>query len=120
MNFRTIYGVDFSGAKQAGANTWIAKAEPRARRLRLHDLRSLESLCGDSDRDAALAHLVDLVANSRDALWGMDFPFGLPIEVVEDGHAWLDQLHTVKTWADGASSYGIHCLERAKKLVELT
>ena len=30
--FDTIYGVDFSGAKEAGRNTWVARVEPTGRR----------------------------------------------------------------------------------------
>jgi len=116
MKFRTIYGVDFSGARQAGKTIWIARTEPRGPRLRLRELRSLESICGASDRDVALEHLVDVIASSTDAIWGMDFPFGLPIEVCDAGCTWRDQLRVVQRWPDGASSYGIHCLERAKKL----
>ena len=29
MTFNTIYGVDFSGAKLAGRNTWVARLERR-------------------------------------------------------------------------------------------
>ena len=29
--FRAAFGVDFSGAKQAGKTIWVARVEPRAR-----------------------------------------------------------------------------------------
>ena len=31
--FEAVYGVDFSGAKQAGRCIWIARAEPRAHQV---------------------------------------------------------------------------------------
>ena len=76
QNFQTIYGVDFSGAKLAGRNTWIAQVElPRARqrRLRLSGLNSLETQYGEASRDSALAHLVQCIASSESALWAIDF-----------------------------------------------
>jgi hypothetical protein len=119
--FRSIYGVDFSGAKLAGRNIWIARAEPArsARRvppLRLVELHRLEDLGGTAERAAALKHLVDLVAASRDALWGMDFPFGFPIEVMDDGCTWPGQLRLLRAWADDAYDLGLWCLDRAKSL----
>jgi len=123
MKFRSIYGVDFSGAKLAGRNIWIARAEPhstsRRRRvppLRLVELACLEDLCGSAEREPALRQLVELVASSRDALWGMDFPFGFPIEVMDDGCTWLGQLRLLSGWAENAYELGLWCLERAKAL----
>src|SRR5262245_61732404 len=91
--FEVVYGVDFSGAKLAGRNTWIARAEPRGKRCRLTlvSLDRLEALCGTAERSAALAHLVTLVRESEQALWGFDFPFGLPVELFPDPAPWADQ-----------------------------
>src|SRR5690348_5081251 len=80
--FAVIYGVDFSGAKRAGRNTWVARVEPRRRgRPVLASLDRLEALCGTAGRSEVLAHLVRLVKASDAALWGFDFPFGLPVEL---------------------------------------
>ena len=91
--FGAVYGVDFSGARLAGRNTWVARIEPaRARRpaapYRLADVACLEKLCGTAERGPALAHLVRLIADSHDALWALDFPFGLPVEVMGPGARW--------------------------------
>jgi hypothetical protein len=52
--FPHIFGVDFSGAKLAGQNTWIAHVElAPGRRPRVRDLQSLESLCGSPDRETS-------------------------------------------------------------------
>ena len=121
MRIDEVFGVDFSGAREAGRNTWIARAvvpsaRPRRGRLELADLASLETMCGSCEREPALAALVERVASSDQALWGMDFPFGLPIEVVDDGSTWLDQIRMVSEWPDGASALGRRCLERARQL----
>jgi hypothetical protein len=136
LKFTSIYGVDFSGAKLAGRNIWIARAAPVASSfsggrngrasargstrdsrasLRLLDLSCLETLCGTADREPSLAHLVNLIRNSNGALWAMDFPFGLPIEVMEDGARWGAQFEFLRNWGDDAYGVGLECLKRAKR-----
>ena len=118
--FSNIFGVDFSGAKLAGRNTWIARLErsPRRRRplYRLAELSRLEQLCGTAERRVALAHLVNLVRSSDEALWALDFPFGLPVEVMGQGTRWADQLEFLHTWGDDGYGVGLECLRRAKAL----
>lgn len=119
--FSTIYGVDFSGAKLAGRNTWVARLEPSARRrkrpaYRLAELSSLEDLCGTAERRTALAHLVSLVRLSDRALWALDFPFGLPVEVMGARAVWPDQLEFLHAWGDDDYGVGLECLRRAKSL----
>src|SRR5215469_13031534 len=93
--FKFVYGVDFSGAKLAGENIWIGCLRPRRGRHELIELSRLRALCGSAERESALVHLVELIARSESALWGMDFPFGLPIEVVDPGWRWADQLQWI-------------------------
>jgi hypothetical protein len=120
LAFSSIYGVDFSGARLAGRNTWIARLElsPRARRpsYRLAWLSRLEHLCGTAERAVALAHLVSLVRSSEGALWALDFPFGLPVEVMGEGAVWPDQLEFLYAWGDDDYGVGLECLRRAKSL----
>lgn len=113
LEFESVYGVDFSGAKLAGENIWIARVVPRRGRGELIELSRLRALCGTDDREPALAHLVGLIAASAGALWGMDFPFGLPIEVVPEMGRWADQLRLVSQWSD-AYSLGVECVRRAR------
>jgi hypothetical protein len=117
--FNTIYGVDFSGAKLAGRNTWVARLECSSRRrplYRLTELSRLEGLCGTAERTAALAHLVSLVRLSDMALWALDFPFGLPVEVMGERARWRDQLEFLHAWGDDDYGVGLECLRRAKAL----
>jgi hypothetical protein len=113
--FTHLYGVDFSGAKLAGRNTWIAHVELTPRGPHLHDLAPLETLCGHADRDRALPALVAAIARSDDALWAMDFPFALPVEIVPCAHAFDDQLRTLARWRQGAYALGLDCVHRTKK-----
>jgi hypothetical protein len=121
VTFEAIYGVDFSGAKQAGRNTWVARLRPLKRRRggalhELTELHRLETLCGSAERGAALAHLVELIAGSAGALWALDFPFGLPVEVMAPGARWPQQLDFLSAWGEDAYGAGVECLRRAQAL----
>jgi hypothetical protein len=108
--------VDFSGAKLAGRNIWVARLEPGGKRLHLRELTCLEAMCGQAERAPALKHLVDLIRASEQSLWAMDFPFCLPVEVMPDGARWLDQLAMLRAADDDAYQVGLACLERARRL----
>jgi hypothetical protein len=112
--YRTVYGVDFSGARLAGRYIWLARLQPGKPRFQLTDLKCLEKLCGTPERGPALAHLVQLIWDSDRALWGLDFPFGLPIEVLEPGCRWPGQLDFLACWADDAYGLGLECVRRAR------
>jgi uncharacterized protein DUF429 len=118
--FGTVYGVDFSGARLAGRNTWVARLEPttngRRAAWRLTELWRLERHCQTAVRAPALAGLVQWIAGSRQALWALDFPFGLPVEVLDDGTSWPGQLRFLRGWGDDAYGLGLECLRRAKAL----
>jgi hypothetical protein len=116
--FATVYGVDFSGARLAGRNIWIARAERRARgRLALVALDPLAALCGTAERGPCLAALVQLVRDSDAALWGFDCPFGLPLDLFPPGATWADQFAFVGGYgADEAYRCGLDCIARTKRL----
>lgn len=117
MEFKIVYGVDFSGAKRAGRNTWVARLEPAASgSAELIELASLEDLCGTAERVPALAHLVGLIQGSDQALWTLDFPFGLPIEIMAFAAMWPAQLALLRAWGEDAAGFGRECLRRAKAL----
>jgi Protein of unknown function (DUF429) len=121
MDFREVYGVDFSGARLAGRTIWVARLEPAGASAsgpsyRLTSLRSLERLCGTAERAPALAALGDRIAASEGALWALDFPFGLPVEIFDAGARWEVQLQTLAAWGDDAHGFGHECLRRARAL----
>ena len=114
----SVYGVDFSGAKLAGHNVWIARAEPTggAVPLRLVELHNLAAVAGTAERAPALAHLVGMIRSSHAALWGMDFPFGLPVELFPPGTTWRGQLSAIADWPGDAYSFGLDCVAKARQL----
>jgi hypothetical protein len=76
---RRIFGLDFSGASDAGRRIWLAQAERTPTGI---EVSSCESACelpgGAVDRASALAALRDFITRSPDAIFGCDFPFSLP------------------------------------------
>lgn len=65
--FASFYGVDFSGARLAGLNTWIARIEAAKRNskipvFKLTYLERLGGVCGADEREVALPGLVSLIA----------------------------------------------------------
>jgi hypothetical protein len=119
--FEQVYGVDFSGARLAGRTTWVARIErfgrARARpRHRLVELAPLQRLAGTAERGPALAHLVALIRASSDALWALDFPFGLPIELAPAGEPWAAQLRLIKAFSHDDYGLGLDCVRRARAL----
>lgn len=123
FQIRTVFGIDFSGAKSAGKNAWMAQMtvlDPNNRApqqkitsplFKLVDLRPLGRLAGGDERDVVYPFLTRSILDSDHALWGMDFPFGLPIELGLGD--WPDQLRHVAEHPGDAKTYGRGLVERA-------
>ncbi len=116
MQIDSIIGVDFSGAKLAGKNIWLADVEPDGDRLRLRGLNSLETLAGAAEREIALPSLADRIVTSTNTLWAIDFPFALPIELACMGPSFAHQLATTQVYKGDAYDFGRWLLAEAKKL----
>jgi hypothetical protein len=92
---RRIYGVDFSGAAQAGRKIWITRGAIEGRALLIQSCLQAAHLPGSSqERDRCLAALKDLVRQEQASVFGFDFPFGLPRDLVSE-----------KTWEDFILSF---------------
>lgn len=108
---QTVYGVDFSGAKLAGLNAWVSTLDVKTNTIT--QLARLGDLAGDDGRDATMAYLVRSILGSTNALWAMDFPFALPLEVVDAEATFVDQLAYLKAQPDDAYAFGRKCVDRA-------
>lgn len=115
--FGSIYGVDFSGARRAGHYLWVARCEPdpSVPTLRLVELSRWERQCGTAERAPCLAGLVRHIIASENALWGIDAPLGLPLELFPAGTTWADQFAFLANWNDAAQC-GRECVRRALEL----
>jgi hypothetical protein len=85
-----FFGVDFSGAADAGRRIWIAEiaAEPDALRV-LSCCPAVELPGAPRGRDEAHAALVAHIAGAGEATFGLDFPFSLPTQLL-DAESWTD------------------------------
>jgi hypothetical protein len=123
--FETYYGVDFSGARKAGDALWVAELthasrrgrRPSAHRFVLKSLDRMTALCGTADRGPVLRSLVELVRRSESALWGLDVPFGLPVELFPPHSTWSDQFAFLAEWAEEAYDCGLECVRRSMALL---
>ncbi len=80
-----IYGVDFSGAAAAGRKIWIASGLAWRGALRIETCHRAEDLPGSGpDRATSLTALQDLIRGTKDAAFGLDFPFGLPAGLLQE------------------------------------
>lgn len=80
-----VAGVDFSGARNAGKNIWIATGRTSPKGVRIEDVRPAADLPGGGIAfEAAVEALVSHVADLHGHLIGFDFPFSLPAELIEE------------------------------------
>jgi hypothetical protein len=87
-----LFGVDFSGAIDAGRKIWIARLERDDCSLRVISVTRLKDLMpGACDRTTALASLVEFMRSQPEGLFGCDFPFSLPSSLLSSRN-WPDFL----------------------------
>lgn len=83
MAERTIFGVDFSGAAEAGKKIWVAWAILQNDVVVIEDCQRASALpSGGVQRDDAYAALRQLVIEEPDGVFGLDFPFSLAAEMI--------------------------------------
>ncbi|MEO9592133.1 DUF429 domain-containing protein [Rhodopirellula bahusiensis] len=116
--FQTVFGVDFSGAALAGKNAWIAELQissddTASPPLELVDLQPLGRVAGQDDRECVYRWLTSRIRTSKHALWGMDFPFGLPVEL--NLGSWKAQLRHLAKHPGDAKSYGQSLVKLARQ-----
>jgi hypothetical protein len=87
---RRIFGLDFSGAVDAGRRAWLAEGHPSSEGLEILNCRPVSALPGGAiDRATALAALRAFIAGMPNAIIGCDFPFSLPRAHIEAA-SWAD------------------------------
>jgi len=89
---RTVCGVDFSGAQDAGNKIWIACGEILDDVMLISECFPAKDLpCSGQQRDQAIRALRVFIRKKRDCVFGLDFPFSLPRALVaeENWEEWL-------------------------------
>ena len=103
---RRIYGIDFSGALDAGKKIWIADGAINNGRLMIGNCESAgDFFKAGVERDKCLRALQEFIAVKKDCVFAFDFPFGLPVaRAVADSV----QLVQEKTWEDFILHFSKH------------
>ena len=111
-----IYGIDFSGAKNAGKWIWIAKGIIENGTLLIEDCTRGRDLPGSgTSLEECLPALKDLIKKAKDAVFGLDFPFSLPKDLVEQG-SWKDFALKFPSLYSSAEELQKKCTSRALKV----
>lgn len=111
---RYVYGVDFSGARDAGERIWIALGSIREDVLNVADLFQARSLPG-SGRGRGLSHraLATFIGEQEDGIFGLDFPFSLPRDLVR-GRSWEEFVLTFEEAYKSPEDFRELCRSEAK------
>jgi hypothetical protein len=89
---RTVCGVDFSGAQDAGKKIWIACGGILNDLILISECFPAKDLsCSGQQRDQAISALRAFIRKKRDCVFGLDFPFGIPRALIleENWEEWL-------------------------------
>jgi hypothetical protein len=107
----TLHGVDFSGARQAGHDIWLADASATGETLRVEACQSAADRFGVAERAPCLGRLTEFLREA--SVVGLDFPFGVPA-VVHGRDTWAASLEWVTTVAHDAEAFQEACRTRAR------
>jgi hypothetical protein len=108
-----VCGIDFSGARDAGERIWIARANIGEETLDVVDLFQAKSLPG-SGRERGLSHraLAAFIGDQEDGIFGLDFPFSLPRDLVY-GKTWEEFVLTFEKAFKSPEDFRELCLSEA-------
>ncbi len=59
---------------------------------------------------------MDRIAASTEAVWGFDFPFGVPVELLGPRAGWPAHHALVRAFGDEAYAWGLECVRRTRAL----
>ncbi len=95
-----VFGIDFSGVTYASKKIWIAGVEINSGKLVIDSCQRAERLPGGStDRDLSYEAIREFITSSDRAVFGMDFPFGMPVGLLTSDN------RRVESWAGFISSF---------------
>lgn len=113
-----VHGIDFSGGRSAGNNSWIASGDLEAGSLKIDACKTGSSLPGSStQRDPFLDALRSWILEQESAAIGLDFPFGMPADLVEEDR-WAEFVVNFPKHHSDADAFRMAC-QRAAPGAEL-
>jgi hypothetical protein len=111
---RSVCGVDFSGARDAGRRIWIARCKIGEDAVNLLDLLPAESLPGSGRaRELSYRALASCIGKQKDAVFGLDFPFSLPGGLIR-AKTWKEFVLTFEETYKGPEDFRKLCRSGAK------
>ncbi len=85
-----IYGVDFSGATDAGRKIWIARGEIKKESFHIKECFKASNLVDSNvERDKCFNAFYKFMSTKENAIFGMDFPFSLSKSMMKQKN-WKD------------------------------
>ncbi|WMW24048.1 hypothetical protein RE474_08025 [Methanolobus sediminis] len=113
---RRIFGVDFSGAKDACKKIWISSAKPVGNTLYIEECYRLADRIGStansrSGRDECFSALRSLIVREIDAVFGIDLSFSLPESLMED--SWEGFIESFSSNYPSAEQFRESCRDKA-------
>lgn len=104
-----VAGVDFSGARAAGKNIWIAEGAVTPNGVKIESVQRAADLPGGENAfDAAMTALVAHVATLTDHVIGFDFPFSLPASLISQDN-WPSFARCFATDYTNPEQFRDHC-----------
>lgn len=104
-----IFGVDFSGAADAGKYIWITEGNRENGCLLITDCRSASDFLNiHPKRDLTIPALAEFIESRRHAAFGFDFPFGLPKSMVGE-RTWFRFATSFATRFPSIEDFDIEC-----------
>lgn len=108
-----IYGIDFSGAQDAGKKIWIAEGVVKGDSLLIEDcFRARDLQDSGNELYKCLSALKDFMKENQDAAFGLDFPFGLPYVQVEQ-ESWKEFIIAFPNLYDSPDHFRETCFSNA-------
>ncbi len=84
-HIRYVYGVDFSGAQDACKKIWVSTGIIKGKTLEIEEIQPAKELSlSGRNREECLSAIVDFISREKEAIIGMDFPFGLLTPLVKE------------------------------------
>jgi hypothetical protein len=108
-----IFGIDFSGAQDAGNKIWITRGLPTRDGLVVEDCLRARDLPNSGRRlEVCLPALVELVMSNQNAVFGFDFPFGLARSLIKE-KTWAEWLLTFPSRFKNPDDFKKKCFSQA-------
>jgi hypothetical protein len=105
-----VYGVDFSGARDAGNRIWIARGVIKGDVLIIRGCFRAQEVPGSGkERERSFKALRAFITAQKHGIFGMDFPFGIPSPLVKQ-HSWEEFVSSFDGTYRGPNEFRTMCM----------